>query len=230
VKCIYIDPPFNTGSDSFGYNDHFNHSTWLTFMKNRLALAKDLLKPDGSIWISIDDDEGHYLKVLADEIFDRKNFVATVIWEKKYSPQNDATWLSDSHDFILVYAKDKTIWRPNLLPRTEEMNARYKNPDNDPRGVWKADNALRKDVQQSGLFTITTPSGRKCNPQQERAGDFLKKNFWKWLPIIEFGLVQTVTMSLRLNASYRKFSKALFVKQFGNVTRSATTKTASANF
>ena len=177
VKCIYIDPPFNTGSDSFGYNDRFNHSTWLTFMKNRLTLARELLKPDGSIWISIDDDEGHYLKVLADEIFGRDNFVATVIWEKKYSPQNDATWLSDSHDFILVYAKDKSIWRPNLLPRTEEMNARYKNPDNDPRGVWASDNLLRKDVQPSGLFTITTPAGRVCNPPTGTSWRFSQKKF-----------------------------------------------------
>ena len=177
VKCIYIDPPFNTGSDSFGYNDRFNHSTWLTFMKNRLTLARELLKPDGSIWISIDDDEGHYLKVLADEIFGRVNFVATVIWEKKYSPQNDATWLSDSHDFILVYAKDKSIWRPNLLPRTEEMNARYKNPDNDPRGVWASDNLLRKDVQPSGLFTITTPAGRVCNPPTGTSWRFSQKKF-----------------------------------------------------
>ncbi|MBR4641364.1 MAG: site-specific DNA-methyltransferase [Selenomonadaceae bacterium] len=177
VKCIYIDPPFNTGSDSFGYNDHFNHSTWLTFMKNRLEIAKDLLKPDGSIWISIDDDEGHYLKVLADEIFDRKNFVATVIWEKKYSPQNDATWLSDSHDFILVYAKDKEIWRPNLLPRTEEMNARYKNPDNDPRGAWASTTLTAKSGSDSLIYEITTPTGKKFLPPKGRYWAFSKESF-----------------------------------------------------
>ena len=177
VKCIYIDPPFNTGSDSFGYNDRFNHSTWLTFMKNRLTLARELLKPDGSIWISIDDDEGHYLKVLADEIFGRVNFVATIIWEKKYSPQNDATWLSDSHDFILVYAKDKSIWRPNLLPRTEEMNARYKNPDNDPRGVWKVGDMSAKRLTSKDCYPITTPSGRIVYPPTGTSWRFPQKKF-----------------------------------------------------
>src|SRR5581483_2298466 len=106
VKLIYIDPPYNTGNDSFGYNDSFNHSTWLTFMKNRLEVARELLTKDGSIWINIDDDEAHYLKVLCDDVFGRENFVANVIWEKKYSPQNDAKWLSDSHDHILIYARN----------------------------------------------------------------------------------------------------------------------------
>lgn len=160
VKCIYIDPPYNTGNDSFNYNDSFNHSTWLTFMKNRLELAKKLLTDDGSIWISIDDDEGHYLKVLCDEIFGRINFINTVIWEKKYSPQNDAKWLSDNHDFIHVYAKNKEIWRPNLLKRSKEMNDRYKNPDNDPRGDWKSSDLSVKTYCQEYDYPITTPSGR----------------------------------------------------------------------
>ena len=177
IKCIYIDPPYNTGSDSFGYNDSFNHSTWLTFMRNRLKLAKKLLADDGSIWISIDDDEQAYLKILCDEIFGRDNFVANVIWEKKYSPQNDATWLSDSHDFILVYAKNKTSWRPNLLPRTEEMNARYSNPDNDPRGVWMSDNLSAKTYNANCDYPITTPSGRIVNPPASRAWIFNREKF-----------------------------------------------------
>src|SRR5699024_1363712 len=102
VKMIYIDPPYNTGSDSFLYNDHFNHSTWLTFMKSRLEIARELLAEEGSIWINIDDDESHYLKVLCDSIFSRNNFVANIIWQKKYSPQNDASYFSDMHDHILV--------------------------------------------------------------------------------------------------------------------------------
>ena len=162
VKCIYIDPPYNTGSDSFGYNDRFNHSTWLTFMKNRLELAKKLLANDGSIWISIDDDEQAYLKVLADEIFGRDNFVANIIWEKVYTTKNDARWLSDSHDFILVYAKDKNIWRPNLLPRTDEMNARYSNPDNDPRGVWKSNPLHAKSGTNTDEYIF--PNGVKWSP------------------------------------------------------------------
>src|SRR5699024_11202337 len=136
VNLIFIDPPYNTGGDTFKYNDKFNHSTWLSFMKNRLEIARELLEENGSIWISIDDDEAHYLKVLCDEIFGRNNFVNNVIWEKKFSPQNDATWLSDSHDHIIVFAKNKELWRPNQLPRSAEMNSRYRNPDSDPRGAW----------------------------------------------------------------------------------------------
>lgn len=138
VKCIYIDPPYNTQNAFEHYDDNLEHSQWLTMMYPRLELLRELLDPkQGSIWISIDDDECHYLKALCDEVFGRKNFVTNVIWEKKYSPQNDAKWLSDSHDHILVYARNKDCWRPNLLPRTEAMDARYKNPDNDPRGPWK---------------------------------------------------------------------------------------------
>ncbi len=177
VKCIYIDPPYNTGSDGFNYNNQFNHSTWLVFMKNRLELAKKLLTNDGSIWISIDDDEQAYLKVLCDEIFGRDNFVANVIWEKKYSPQNDATWLSDSHDFILVYAKDKSVWRPNLLPRTEEMNARYSNPDNDPRGVWKAADFSAPTESATCNYPITSPSGRIFYPPTGRHWSHSRENF-----------------------------------------------------
>lgn len=121
-------------------------------MKPRLELLRSLLKEDGSIWVSIDDDEGHYLKVLCDEVFGRSNFVSTVIWEKKYSPQNDATWFSDSHDFILVYAKHKDIWRPNLLSRTAAMDKRYKNPDNDPRGVWKAADFSARTYSEAGIW------------------------------------------------------------------------------
>lgn len=138
IKMIYIDPPYNTGNDGFKYNDRFNHSTWLTFMKNRLEIAKELLSEEGSIWINIDDDEGHYLKVLADGVFGRENFINTVIWEKKYTVSNDAKFFSDNHDLILIYGKSKFSWIPNKLPRTEKMNQAYKNPDNHPKGVWKA--------------------------------------------------------------------------------------------
>lgn len=179
VKCVYIDPPYNTGSVFEHYDDNLEHSTWLSLMKPRLELLRNLLSDDGSIWISIDDDEGHYLKVLCDEIFGRNNFVNTVIWEKKFSPQSSAKWLSDNHDFILVYAREKQSLNINLLPRTEEMNNRYKNIDNDPRGVWQSDNLLRKDVQQSGLFTITTPNGTKYNPPSGRSWRVSEEKFFK---------------------------------------------------
>ena len=177
VKCIYIDPPYNTGNDSFNYNDSFNHSTWMTFMKNRLELARRLLSEDGTIWISCDDHESHYLKVLTDDIFNRDNFVNTVIWEKKYSPQNDAKWLSDNHDFILLYAKNKDIWRPNLLPRSAEMNVRYKNPDNDPRGDWKPGDLSAKRMTEKDIYPITTPSGRKVMPPKGYSWRLSKERF-----------------------------------------------------
>lgn len=117
VKLIYIDPPYNTGNDSFNYNDNFNHSTYLCFMKNRLEIAREFLRDDGVIFIQCDDNEQAYLKVLCDEVFGRENFVSTICWQKKNSPQNDSKWLSDNHDFILLYAQNKESWRPNLLPR-----------------------------------------------------------------------------------------------------------------
>lgn len=168
IKLIYIDPPYNTGNAFSHYDDGMEHSLWLGLMKTRLEALYKLLSRDGSIWISIDDDEDHYLKVLCDEVFGRKNFVANVIWEKKYSPQNDAKWLSDSHDHILVYAKNKDIWRPNLLSRTEEMNARYKNPDNDPRGVWKNADLTAKDPFPYGQYEIMSPAGKKFLPSNNR--------------------------------------------------------------
>jgi adenine-specific DNA-methyltransferase len=169
VKCIYIDPPYNTGNAFEHYDDGLEHSIWLGLMRARLELLHRLLADDGSIWISIDDDEQAYLKVLCDEIFGRENFVANVIWEKKYSPQNDAKWLSDSHDFVMCYAKNKETWRPNLLPRTEEMNARYKNPDNDPRGPWQSDNLNVRTYSVNCDYPITTPSGRIVNPPASRS-------------------------------------------------------------
>lgn len=164
VKLIFIDPPYNTGNDDFGYNDKFNHSSWLTFMKNRLEIAVQLLSDDGSIWIIVDDIEAHYLKVLCDEIFRRDNFVANVIWQKKFSPQNDAKYFSDNHDHILVYAKNKSNWKLNLLERSEEATSRYKNSDNDTRGPWTSGDLGVKTYSAEYDYPITTPSGRVVNP------------------------------------------------------------------
>ncbi|WKZ18946.1 MAG: site-specific DNA-methyltransferase [Candidatus Jettenia sp. CY-1] len=168
IKCAYIDPPYNTGNAFEHYDDGLEHSIWLSLMKPRIEILHRLLRSDGTLWISIDDDECHYLKVLCDEVFGRKNFVNNVIWEKKCSPQNDAKWLSDSHDHILVYAKNKDLWRPNLLPRTAEMNSRYKNPDNDPRGPWKSSDMSVKTYSVNSDYPITLPSGRVVNPPESR--------------------------------------------------------------
>jgi adenine-specific DNA-methyltransferase len=135
VKCIYIDPPYNTRSAFEHYDDNLEHTRWLALMWPRLELLRDLLSEDGSIWISIDDNEGHYLKVVADEVFGRNNFIANVIWQKVFSPKNTAKNFSEDHDHILVYARNGETWRPNDMPRSERMNANYRNPDNDPRGL-----------------------------------------------------------------------------------------------
>ncbi len=177
IKCIYIDPPYNTGNAFEHYDDGLEHSLWLNLMKPRLELLRALLSDNGSLWISIDDDESHYLKVLCDEIFGRRNFVANVIWEKKFSPQNDAKWLSDSHDHILVYAKNKENWRPSLLPRTAEMDSRYKNPDNDPRGLWTSGDLSVKTYSEATDYPIVTPSGRVIKPAESRCWSINKEKF-----------------------------------------------------
>ncbi|MDV4191445.1 site-specific DNA-methyltransferase [Lactococcus lactis subsp. lactis] len=179
VKCIYIDPPYNTGGDSFKYNDRFNHSTWLTFMKNRLEVAKELLSDDGSIWLNIDDDESHYLKVLCDELFGREKFIGNIIWEKKFSPQNDATFFSDMHDHILVYCKNIDKFKINLLARTEKMNERYKNPDNDPRGPWSSSDLTVRTYSKEYDYPIETPSGKIINPPKGRCWRTSKENLSK---------------------------------------------------
>ncbi|WP_375683816.1 MULTISPECIES: site-specific DNA-methyltransferase [unclassified Bartonella] len=181
VKCIYIDPPYNTGNAFEHYEDGLEHSIWLSLMRDRLELLHRLLAEDGSIWISIDDDEQAYLKVMMDEIFGRQNFINNIIWQKKYAPQNDTKWLSDNHDFIMVYAKDKTIWRPQLLPRSNDMDARYKNPDNDPRGPWKSGDLSVKRVTPKDIYEIITPSGRKVMPPNGRSWAMNKKKFFELL-------------------------------------------------
>jgi len=169
IKCIYIDPPYNTGSAFTHYDDGVEHSLWLSLMRDRLEILRRLLSEDGSIWVNLDDNEGHYCKVLMDEVFGRRNFVSNVIWQKKYSPQNDAKWLSDSHDHILVYARCKEIWRPMPLPRTEAMDKRYRNPDNDARGPWKAADLSAKTYSANTDYEIITPSGRIVRPPQSRS-------------------------------------------------------------
>lgn len=179
IKMIYIDPPYNTGNDSFHYNDRFNHSTWLTFMFNRVEIAKELLIDSGSLWINIDDDESHYLKIICDEIFGRSNFVTNIVWKKKYSPQNDARYFSDMHDHILVYTKNKEEFVVNGLPRSQEMNARYTNRDNDPRGPWKPGDFSVRTYSQANDYEIVTPSGRIITPPRSRCWRSSEETFKK---------------------------------------------------
>jgi adenine-specific DNA-methyltransferase len=178
VKCVFIDPPYNTGSAFEHYNDGLEHSIWLSMMRDRLEIIRRLLSEDGSLWITIDDNEAHYLKVMGDEIFGRNNFIANVIWQKKYAPANDAKWLSDSHDHVLVYARNKEIWRPNKLLRSEDSKnlKNYKNPDNDPRGVWRADNYTCNKTSEERpnlYYPIYQPNtGKEIYPNRSRVWSY----------------------------------------------------------
>jgi adenine-specific DNA-methyltransferase len=160
VKCVFIDPPYNTGSAFEHYDDGLEHSIWLTLMRERLELLRRLLTSDGSIWITIDDNEAHYLKVLCDEVFGRSNFVASVIWRKNYAPKSSARHLSVDHDYILIYARDANLWKPNPLPRSQKQDKAYKNPDNDRRGPWRPNNLAARNYYSKGTYAITCPSGR----------------------------------------------------------------------
>jgi adenine-specific DNA-methyltransferase len=160
IKCIYIDPPYNTGSAFEHYDDGVEHSLWLSLIRDRLECLRRLLSQEGSIWINIDDNECHYLKILMDEVFGRQNFVATVIWQKIYTTKNSARHFSDMHDYILVYAKDKELWSIGNLPRGEKQDSAYDNPDDDPRGPWKATPLHARNPYSQGLYQIETPKGR----------------------------------------------------------------------
>jgi adenine-specific DNA-methyltransferase len=189
VKCVFIDPPYNTGSAFTHYDDGLEHSIWLGLMRDRLEIIRRLMADDGSLWITIDDNEAHYLKVLCDEVFGRANFVANVVWQKKASPQANAIWLSDSHDNILVYASSKSIWRPKLLSRSDEAVARYKNPDNDKRGTWTSGDCTisltggqrgaqyAKTGFSANIYEIMTPSGRKVLPPSGTCWRFSEVKF-----------------------------------------------------
>jgi len=177
VQTIYIDPPYNTENDEFIYKDKFKHSSWLSLIENRLKTAKFLMSKDGVIFVSIDDHEQSKLTSLLMEIFGEENFINQIIWQKKYSPQNDAKWLSDNHDFITCFAKNKETWRPTLLERTEEQDERYSNPDDDPRGPWKSSGLDVKTYSAEYDYPIKTPSGRVVNPPKGRCWRCSKERF-----------------------------------------------------
>jgi len=193
VKMIYIDPPYNTGKEFIypdNYQDNLNtylqytgqkdsegrkfgtnaetsgryHTNWLNMMYPRLKLARNLLRDDGVIFISIDDNEVANLRKLCDEIFGEENFVANVVWQKKYGAANDAKYLSDLHDHILLYCKNKVLWTPNLFPRPDELNAKYSNPDNDPRGDWYSTNLSVKTYSAKNDYIIKSPAGLEFSP------------------------------------------------------------------
>ncbi|PPD43804.1 MAG: site-specific DNA-methyltransferase [Methylobacter sp.] len=176
VKCIVIDPPYNTRSAFSHYDDNLEHSIWLSAMYPRLELLRELLAEDGSIWVSIDDNEAHYLKVMMDEVFGRRNFISTLSWQKKYAVKSDSEFFSESHDFILVYAKNRGKYRINRFGRTAAQDARYKNPDNDTRGIWTSGPLQRNEARDYAIFPIISPkSGKEHWPPKGTSWRFTKE-------------------------------------------------------
>lgn len=167
VKLVYIDPPFNTGQAFEHYDDWMEHSTWLSFMRDRLTLIRDLLAPDGSVWVHLDDAEVHRMRLLMDEVFGAANFVASVVWEKADSPRNSARRFSTDQDYVLVYAK-REDWSPNRLPRTAASDSIYTNPDDDPRGVWLPGDPYANKPYSKGLYEKKGPTGRTFSPPPGR--------------------------------------------------------------
>jgi len=181
IKCIYIDPPYNTGSAFEHYDDCVEHSLWLALMRDRLELLWKLLCKDGALWISIDDTEGHYLKVLCDEVCGRESFVATVVWENFYGRSNAAA-ISPAHNYLLVYSPIGADWKHvrTLLPRDEKSASKYRNPDNDPRGPWRLGPVFAAEERHEGLmYTITTPSGRAIKPPKGSHWRIVEEDFWR---------------------------------------------------
>ena len=200
VKCIYIDPPYNTGHEGWAYNDKVNspmmrewlgkvvdredltrHDKWCCMMLPRLKLLRELLRDDGAIFISIDDHEVHRLRCLMDEVFGEENFVANIVWQKRYVSNVTAGFLSDMHDHIICYARYIESFSIHRLPRTPEQEADYKNPDNDPRGPWRAQDLSASKPYSAGVFTITGPNGDKFDPPPTRYWRMNWQQYQEWL-------------------------------------------------
>lgn len=180
VKCIFIDPPYNTQSAFEHYDDKLEHSQWLSMMYPRLVLLRELLAEDGSIWVAIDDREGHYLKVLMDEVFGRKCFISTIIWENFYGRSNAAA-ISPAHNYIHCYSPKGDDWKHvrKLLPRSEKSASKYSNPDNDSRGAWRLGPIFAAEERHDGLmYSITTPSGRQVAPPKGSHWRMVEPDFW----------------------------------------------------
>lgn len=200
VDCVFIDPPYNTGNENWCYNDNVSspmmkewlssnpigiedglrHDKWLAMMWPRVRLLHELLAETGSFWMTLDDNEIHRARALLDEVFGEKNFVACCIWHKNYAPKSSARHFSEDHDYLLIYAKDAANWDANLLARTEEQNAAYKNPDNDPRGPWRPNNLAARNYYSKGTYSITCPKGRIIEgPPPGSYWRVSEEKFWK---------------------------------------------------
>jgi site-specific DNA-methyltransferase (adenine-specific)/adenine-specific DNA-methyltransferase len=201
VKCIYIDPPYNTGNEGWVYNDNVNspemkewlgrvvggeaedlsrHDKWLSMMYPRIILLRELLAENGAIFVSIDDNEVSNLRAIMDEIFGKENFVSTIVWQKVYTVKNSAKYLSDMHDYVVLYAKKKSTWERNLRPRSEDTDEDYDNPDDDPNGPWISHALQSRNKYSKGIYSIKSPNGRVIKgPPPGTYWRLSEQNFWK---------------------------------------------------
>ncbi|MXZ29374.1 MAG: site-specific DNA-methyltransferase [Acidimicrobiia bacterium] len=205
VKCVYIDPPYNTGKEGWAYNDKVNsplmqdwlgrvvdrddltrHDKWCCMMLPRLKLLRELLREDGAIFVSIDDNEVHHLRCLMDEVFGEENFVATAIWQKVFSPKNTAKYFSEDHDYVIAYARRLQAWLPNLLKRSERADKRYRNPDEDPRGPWSSSDLTARNYYSEGTYEVISPSGATFRPS---VGNYFRVSETKFHALDEDGRI-----------------------------------------
>ena len=209
IKCIVIDPPYNTGSAFEHYDDGIEHSLWLTMMRDRLEMLRNLLSSDGSIWILIDDNEAHYLKVLCDEIFGRQNFFSSITWQHSVQGKNDAKTVSLHHNYVLVYQKSASFMR-NRLPRTERHNTNYANPDNDPKGPWRSGDVRSPNYRENLRYPVSTPSGNTIQPPAKG---------WRWSQELFIEKVESGEITF-VNDETRVLRKIYLSEQDGRVPES----------
>jgi adenine-specific DNA-methyltransferase len=195
VKCVFIDPPYNTGNDFLQYPDGIEHSMWLSMMRDRLEILRNLLSEDGSIWITIDDNESHYLKVLCDEVFGRSNFFGSIVWQHSVQGKNDAKTISLHHNYLLVFQKSSGFVR-NKLPRQADHNVNYSNPDKDPKGAWRAGDVRSPNSRENLMFDVITPSGKIIKPP-EKGWRWSKETFAQKVLTGEITFVNSETRVLR---------------------------------
>lgn len=223
VKCVFIDPPYNTGSAFEHYDDGLEHSMWLGMMRDRLDLIHALLSNDGSLWITIDDNEAHYLKVLCDEVFGRSNFFGSIVWQHSVQGKNDAKTISLHHNYLLVYQKSNAFAR-NKLPRKAEHNVNYGNPDGDPKGPWRAGDVRSPNYRENLMFEVTTPSGKKIAPP-EKGWRWSKETFAQKVATGEISFVNNDTRVLRkiyLSEQDGRVPESIWFGEEAGTTREAT--------
>ncbi len=209
IKCVFIDPPYNTGSAFEHYDDGIEHSLWLSLMRDRLEILRNLISADGSIWIVIDDNEAHYLKVLCDEIFGRNNFFGAITWQHSVQGKNDAKTISLHHNYIFAYQKSDKFQR-NRLTRQEEHNVNYSNPDNDPKGMWRSGDIRSPNLRENLRYTVITPTGKKI-PAPAKG--------WRWAEDVFYEKVKTGEITF-VNNETRVLRKIYLANQDGRVPES----------